>query len=498
MSNNKSSKLKVFGNSIFFSCGTIFCKAISFFLIPVYTAYLSPEEYGIGNLLLSFVSSLAIVAILSLRAAVIRFYNEYESDEERRTYLGSIVTFSILSSICFSFLLILTFPIYGDYMLKGISFFPYALLTFLALMFDAVYLIYQSALQARQDGKAYAVNSVIYLLTQIFFNILLCCVLRLGALGMILALLLTNVVFSIVGILSMLKKHLITFTWRWSMIKRSVKYSLPILPHNLANNISTLFSRVFLNNFNSVAMTGIYSLALQITLPLSLIQDSINLAFRPWYNEQMKYGEDGKKNVAEFANLTFTLSCIICVMLGVFSKEIIFIMSDVAFHEAWKVVPIIALANAVGYIYYIYVLGLMYNLKASKYTFMCSLTGSLLNVISCYFLVASHGSFGAAIAYFVGKTVTAMLVILFSQKYVKIKYNLPKMLLKLLFTAIVMCVCVLISYNTPSSISVVELLFKMIISFLFCAIMLFPHRTKMKDVFILCKNKFLKKQRSTK
>lgn len=498
MSNNTNSKLKVFGNSIFFSCGTIFCKAISFFLIPVYTAYLSPEEYGIGNLLLSFVSSLAIVAILSLRAAVIRFYNEYDSDEERRIYLGSIVAFSIICSVCFSVLLVLTFPLYGEYVLKGISFFPYVLLTILALMFDAVYLIYQSALQARQDGKAYATNSVIYLLTQIFFNILLCCVLRLGALGMILALLLTNVIFSIVGILSMLKKRLITFNWRWNMIKRSVKYSLPILPHNLANNISNLFSKVFLNNLNSVAMTGIYSLASQITMPLTLIQDSINLAFRPWYNEQMKYGDDGKKNVVEFANLTFTLSCIICVMLGVFSKEVIYIMSDIAFHEAWKVVPIIALANAVGYIYYIYVLGLMYNLKASKYTFICSLTGSLANVISCYYLVSSYGFFGTAIAYFIGKTVTTMLVIWFSSKYVKIKYNLPVMLGKLIITAIVMVICTFISNINSTSIDFYELLIKLLISLLFCVVMLFPHRMRMKVLFTFCKNKLLRNERRAK
>ena len=50
MGGTMSNKTSVFRNSILYTLGNLLLKAFSFFLIPLYTAYLSTEEYGIINL----------------------------------------------------------------------------------------------------------------------------------------------------------------------------------------------------------------------------------------------------------------------------------------------------------------------------------------------------------------------------------------------------------------------------------------------------------------
>ena len=167
----KSNKNKLFKNSIFYSIGTIFSKAVGFFMLPLYTAYLSDVSYGIATTITTFSATFSIVLMLSLRAALIRFYNTYE-DDDRKKFIGSIILFVIFNSIFIVGLLILFNNLYNSFVFPDINFYPTVLMGVIAMGFEAIYLTYQSVLQAKQDGKKYTLNSMLFLLTHTLFNIL--------------------------------------------------------------------------------------------------------------------------------------------------------------------------------------------------------------------------------------------------------------------------------------------------------------------------------------
>ena len=69
-----SSGKKVILNSVIYSVSGLFLKCFSFFLLPLYTAYLTTEDYGITSVATSFIGTMSYVVSFSLYSAIKRFY----------------------------------------------------------------------------------------------------------------------------------------------------------------------------------------------------------------------------------------------------------------------------------------------------------------------------------------------------------------------------------------------------------------------------------------
>ena len=200
---------KLFKNSLFYSLGTILTKAIGFFMLPLYTHFLSDSSYGIATTITTFSATCSIILMLSLRAALIRFYNNYETDE-RKKFIGSIVLFVILNSLLCVALMIILKDCFISFIFPDINFFPTILLGFAALCFESIYLIYQSFLQAKQDGKTYSINSFLFFIFHTILNILFVTVVKLDYVGMVLSLAISEFVFAVFGIVKLIiKKELL-------------------------------------------------------------------------------------------------------------------------------------------------------------------------------------------------------------------------------------------------------------------------------------------------
>src|SRR5215211_1599666 len=64
-----------------YTASSVLSKLIAVFLLPVYTAYLTPSDYGAAEVMLSSVIAASIVIRLGVIEAILRFY--YLADEDR-------------------------------------------------------------------------------------------------------------------------------------------------------------------------------------------------------------------------------------------------------------------------------------------------------------------------------------------------------------------------------------------------------------------------------
>ena len=423
---NKSSQ-KIFNNSILYSLGAVLSKAVSFFLVPLYTYSLSKEDYGISTTITTFVSSFGIVIMLSLRAAMMRFYHGY-SETERKRFVGTILCTVALNALIICSLLCIFHKWYSPFFFKGVDFFPCVFFGVLSLGAEGIYLVYQSMLQARQNAKAYSLNSIIYLLIHSLTVVLFVSVLRMGVLGVVLSNFLTNLGLAAYGVGYMLHKKLMVFCIDKAMFKLSVKYSLPILPHNLSNELNAYAIKTVINQYLGYALSGLYTLALQFSTIFNLVQNSIDLAFRPWFVEQMQCGEEGRGQIKHMSCMIMALLSFCSVGVCTFSKEIIFLVAAQSYHEAWKYVPIIVLAQLVTFIYFSHVQTLMYNIKASKFTFVCSLSGLIVNVGVSSLLAGPMGIYGVLVGLVVSKIVLSAMVVVMSNRAEKVDFGLKLMI----------------------------------------------------------------------
>ena len=97
MTDNNSNKRGFLGNSSIYMFSSVFSFAVSILVLPVYTRYLNPSDFGIvvlfimfGNLLIGFLS-------INLHFATYRYYFKYKDNMEKfRTLNSTNLIFLIL------------------------------------------------------------------------------------------------------------------------------------------------------------------------------------------------------------------------------------------------------------------------------------------------------------------------------------------------------------------------------------------------------------------
>lgn len=472
-----SSIQKVLKNSALFSICTVACKAIGFFLLPLYTANLSREELGIANTVIAFTSAFDIIVMLALREALIRFYSSFD-EEKRKRFVGTVVITVFANAIVVCGILIVSHKLWSNWVLSGVDFYPIIFCGVLTLFFETVYITYQSVLQSGQNGKVYSINGILFGISQAVFNVLFIVVFKMGSLGVVLGALCANIIFAVYGLISMIIKKTMVIAFDKSLCLSSLKYSIPFIPHNLSASIANVVSKLFMNQSISYSATGLYSVSSQISSIMSLVQQALNLAFRPWFNEQMQKGEKGKENIKEFAGLMFCINGIACIGIALFSQELIAVITAAEYHDAWKVVPILAVSLVIEFIYYIFALTIMYDLKASKFIAICSITGSFSSILFSALLIPVMSEYGAALAVLLAKTIMSTITIIFSQKVNRVDFGLKSMLLKLVVIAVLIGCGLTYSFiKNISGFNIINIVIKLSV-FLLSFIILFYSRRK--------------------
>ena len=84
--------------------GTVLTKLISFLLLPLYTAYISPSDYGVYDLYNAYISFLCSVLFLDIWAGIMRFMYDYTGEEKKKPISCGLAIFSI-SSILYTIVL---------------------------------------------------------------------------------------------------------------------------------------------------------------------------------------------------------------------------------------------------------------------------------------------------------------------------------------------------------------------------------------------------------
>lgn len=483
-------KKKVLKNSMVYIFSNFLIRAFNFFLLPLYTTYLTTEDYGTTNLIKNFTAVMSITCVFSLYAAVARFYIIYKDDKEKvKRFFGTLITFTFLSGICFIVIVFLGKPVFMKYIFKGLKFMPTVIIAVIGVVFTSLYSMYQYILKGTEQAKKSAITSIFYFFIMLFLNITFVVVFKLGANGVILATLITNIICSIYMIISLLKENLIILGIDKEILKTTLKYSIPLMPHDLSTTITSLFSSIFINSSYNLASLGLYSLASQFGEITDTVQSSVNTAFQPWFFTQMdKKKKDYKKNINELTSLLLWIYSMFFLGLALFSQEIIILFLNDNYIPAWRLIPLIVISYSIKSIYYFYVNILFFHRSASKYIFISTLSSSIFNVILSAILIPEYGAIGSVAADIISMVLRVGIIIYISNKFDNIGYKLTKFLKVIFFNVMFIFIGLFFSYTKYStSINIANLMYKIIIFIMFGIIILGSNRKMIK--FILKRKK---------
>ena len=343
---------KILKNSAIYSGLNLLQKGINFILIPVLTAYLTTYDYGVVAVVTVINSFLNVFYLCALNGSLNRFYYEYKEDEEKvKKLFGTVVTFVFLFSVFLSIILGFGHQFFIDPFLKDIEFYPYMFLGMISILFNPVFTIFQDTLMAKQEASKFGLNSFLFFLTNLTFLLISVIFFGYGAEGVLGSLALTNIIFFIYTLTRFGKD--IQLGIDFPILKQSLKYSLPLIPHSIAGVTTSVIDRIIINSFLSTSMVGIYHLGNTFGGILFIVASSVNQAFVPWFNEQVKM--DKHDEIPIKAKLLIIFYCILGLGLSFFGKEVIWWLTPEAYHESWMVIPFIAFAFALDVYLHIFI-----------------------------------------------------------------------------------------------------------------------------------------------
>jgi O-antigen/teichoic acid export membrane protein len=386
-------------NFILYFIGSLAFQGISFFLIPLYTRYLTTAQYGSLELLNTFINILYLLLTLGIILYIgIEFFH-YQG-EERREKITALIIFYLLWALPATVLMMAMAPwlvqILGMKSVPPWLFALGAVISFLQFFQTLAFLILQMQKQAlRWVGLQLSLG-----LVSVGLNIFFIVFRHLDYRAVLYTQLIT--LLGLCALFGWQVRESLSFT-RIKAAYRSIQYrpilaiSLPLMVASLADWVIYAFDRWVLNHYCSSAEVGLYALSYNFAKLFStLVIASISGAYSPYiYGQFQDRGvlEPERENLAFIKAFGF-IFLVVLPVIYVAGKPVVQFVVGSQFQSSYHyILPI-----AFGYLF----LGITYLLQMStnflKRTRIISLmyvAMAAANVALSFGLIPRYGIWGA-------------------------------------------------------------------------------------------------------
>lgn len=419
-------------NTIIITIGKISTQLITFFLLPVYTAVLSTEEYGIVDLLNTLVFLCLPIVTFQIEQALFRnLIDNRENDKEiRRTITTTLLTVIVQIGIYLIAFCVISPLIHNEY--------KYFLATnVIANIFSSVMLQLSRGLG---DNKRYAVGSFLTAFCTVLLNVIFIVVFKWGAYGMLSATLIGNIVCSLyIFISKRIKNYIDIKLYSKNLLKKLWKYSLPLIPNAISWWIFNSSDRIIVSSILGISQNGILSAAYKFSTVYIALYNVFNMT---WTESAALHIND--KDSSEFFSkiINTVLRLFVAISFGIIAcMPFLFpIMINKKFGEAYYQIPILMLASifnvVVGLLSVIYIAK-----KDTKAVARTSISAAVINLVINICFIKFIGLYAASISTFASYFIMSIYRIYDVRKYIKLK--LEK---KFIIASFIIAILLLVSY----------------------------------------------------
>jgi O-antigen/teichoic acid export membrane protein len=416
-----SGQLRQLGkHTLVYSAGIIIGKVASIVMLPVYTRYLTPADYGVLELLGMTIDVIGMITSVGIVAGVFKFYSE-ESDQRLKNAVVSTSAISAVGLATLTSLLGLAFaPELTRLIFKGNGNTGYLQLYFVIYFLQTFEYLPFLLIRAENRSVLFVALNATKLVAMLSLNILFVVHLRMGIEGVLASNLIATSVSAIVLTTYMVRRVGLWFNRDKFMIM--LRFGISIVLWSLASFILVFSDRFFLNYYTNTATVGIYSLAYKFAFLLSV------LAYTPFETVfAAQRFEIAKEAGAQqlYARVFLYMNVVIgsiALLICLFIRDFLWIMSDHAFLPAYRLVPLLVTAQIV-FIWAAYWTTGIYISGRTKVMAHGSIFLVAVTLLLNYFLIPRFGAFGAAWATLGAYASRFLWIYYFAERYYRIRYN---------------------------------------------------------------------------
>lgn len=429
---NKNKELV--SNTIIIFIGKFCTQFITLLLLPLYTYYLTTEDYGYIDLIQTYLIFFIPLILLKIDAGIFRFLIDARDNEEAKAKIISNGIFTMLvqllvMTIIYSVVIQLVYVKYNILIL--INLISLSVLTFLLQIIRGV-----------GKNKQYSYSSMIAAVVTILLNILFLVILNKTGEYVLVASFISNLFCIIYLIFSdNVLKYIKIKYFDKRVIKDLLKYSIPMIPNELSWWIVHVSDRSIISYVLGVAANGIYSVSCKFSNILSSIFNIFNLSWQESASLHIN-DDDRDEFFSDVINKVFNLFISICIGIITCMPFMFKIFIKDTYADAYNYIPILLLANIFNVL--IGLIGAIYIAKKmTKEVAKTTVLAATINLATNIVLVKAIGIYAAAISTLIAYVALAIYRYIAVQKYVKVKLSKKDILINCL----VFIVAVILYYN---------------------------------------------------
>lgn len=399
-----------------YTAASIVSKLIAVALLPLYTRYLTPADYGAAEVMFAAVVAASILIRLGVIEALLRFYY-LPGEQPDRVVSTSFAVLFWVGALAVAVAMPFAGPISEALLGEPEVELARVAIAGLWVLTLSEYLL--TLFRVDERARAYFTVTAISALATIALTVVLVVFLEMGALGLLLGSygIGAAVVVGLVG----LQRRRLSLRFDLKLFKRMLRFGLPTMPAEITLYSLNFIDRIIIIRFAGLAEAGLYSLAVKFSQAVNILARGFHLAWPPLAYSITDDGE-ARRLYARVFTWFSAVSAFAVVGIWLLARWIVRLLAAPEYFQAFEAVGLISTGAAL-YGLYMVQLVILGRTGRTEFNLPATLAATLANVGLNLLLVPAYGIVGAGVALVASYLVVLVLMYVFTQRLFPVPYE---------------------------------------------------------------------------
>ena len=381
-------------HSAIYGLGGIIQRFLAVLLLPVYTRYLTPSDYGTVETLIALTTVLVIVLRLGMSNAFIRFYFDSKEPEPRKLVLRTAFWFTMTSATLGLLVGLLLSPEISTALFGSDGDAKIVAAAFVGLWAQMNWEQMRSLFRVEERSVAYVSASLANIGVTIAATLTLVVALDKGAIGVVVG----NFVGTLLVYVALLgyRREQLGLQFDRRLFREMNRFGMPLVPSALMLWVTNFSDRFFLLKLADADEVGLYSVGVRIASAMALLLTAFRTAW-PAFAYSIDDDHEAKATYAWVLTYVMAFMAWVATGLALLSPWLVDWIAAPAFSSSSKVVGPLAFSVVLFSGYVVIAIGLG-RTRRTQFNWVVTGAAAIVNVSLNLTLIPRYGMMGAAIA----------------------------------------------------------------------------------------------------
>jgi O-antigen/teichoic acid export membrane protein len=418
-----------------YTAASVLSKLIAVALLPLYTRYLTTEDYGAAEVMFAAIVSASIIVRFGTIEALLRFYYKDGEDPARvvATSFAALFWFSTAAAlIALPFAGPISEALLTDEAAKVASPAELGRISIGGLWVLTLFEYLLTLFRLEERARAFFTTTILNVLATIGLTVFLVVGQGEGARGLLLGSYASGAAF-VLGLIFIHRRRLSLWI-DGPLLRRMTRFGLPTMPAELSLYLLNFVDRIVIVRSVGLAEAGLYSLAVKFAQGVNVLVRGFQLAWPP-LAYSIRDDDEARRTYAAVVTW-FVAGCAFVVTgMWLFSRWIVRALAAPQFFDSYEAIGLIA-TGVTLYALYMVLVVILGRTGRTEFNFPATIAALIANLALNLALVPSLGIVGAGLALVASYVVVVALMYVFTQRLFPVPYQWGRLARVLLVSAV--------------------------------------------------------------